>query len=159
IGPASPMGVLNYDEESARGTFQTGKAVFMRNWPYAWSLTQTADSPVKGLVGTVALPRGGADGKTTGTLGGWQLAVSRYSRQQGAAISLIKYLTGREEQKRRAIIYSYNPTIASLYKDPEVLAANPFFGTLLATFSNAVARPSKATGLKYSVVSAVFRNT
>jgi trehalose/maltose transport system substrate-binding protein len=31
VGHGAPMGVLNYDEEAARGAFQSGQAVFMRN--------------------------------------------------------------------------------------------------------------------------------
>jgi trehalose/maltose transport system substrate-binding protein len=158
IGTIAPQGVLNYEEEGARGVFQSGNAVFMRNWPYAWSLANAPDSPIKGKVGVVALPKGGADGKSTGTLGGWNLAVSKYSKHPQLAADLVKYLTSMEEQKRRAIVGSFNPTIVSLYQDKEVLAANPFFGTLLDTFTNAVARPAKVTGAKYSRVSSDFRN-
>jgi trehalose/maltose transport system substrate-binding protein len=68
------------------------------------------------------------------------------------------YLTGLEEQKRRAIKGSYNPTIESLYKDEEVLEATPFFGELYETFVNAVARPSTVTGTKYNQVSSEFWN-
>lgn len=157
IGPVAPKGVLNYDEEASRGAFQSGQAVFMRNWPYAWSLSQSAESPVKGKVGVLPLPRSGPDGKNTGTLGGWQLAVSKHSKNPKLAVDLVKYLTSAQEQKRRAITYSFNPTVISLYKDPEVLKANPFYATLLDTFTSAVARPSKRTGLKYSQVSAAFR--
>ncbi len=154
----APEGVLNYAEEEARGAFQSGNAVFMRNWPYAWSLSQAGDSPVRGKVGVAPLPKGGPNGKHTGTLGGWQLAVSKYSKNAKAAVDLAAFLTGPEEQKRAAITASLNPTIPTLYKDPEILKANPFFGELLDTFTNAVARPSRVTGNRYNQVSSEFWN-
>lgn len=156
VGDISPRGVLNYDEEAARGVFQSGNAVFMRNWPFAWALAQGADSPVRGKVGVVALPSGGAAGKSTGTLGGWHLAVSRYSRHPEVAADLVRFLTGREEQKRRAIEGSYNPTIVALYQDRQVLEANPFFGELFSSFENAVARPARIAGPWYNRVSYAF---
>ncbi|WP_299625470.1 ABC transporter substrate-binding protein [Pelagibius sp.] len=158
VGTISPPGVLNYAEEEARGVFQSGNAVFMRNWPYAWAPANSADSPVRDKVGVAALPKGGPDGKNSGTLGGWQLAVSKYSANPEAAASLAMYLTSAAEQKRRAITGSYNPTIASLYQDEEVLYANPFFGSLYDTFTSAVARPSKIAGAKYNRVSNEFWN-
>src|SRR5689334_8698163 len=156
VNDISPQGVLNYSEEESRGVFQSGNAVFMRNWPYAWPLANAGDSPVKGKIGVASLPKGGADGKHTGALGGWQLAVSKYSKNQDAAIDLVKYLTSKEEQKRRALVGSYNPTIVALYDDPEIIEENPFFKELKETFLNAVARPSKITGTKYNQVSSEF---
>lgn len=158
IGTIAPQGVLNYSEEEARGIFQSGNAVFMRNWPYAWALSQAEGSPIAGKVGVAALPKGGADGKPTGVLGGWQLAVSKYSAAPEEAADLVRYLTSEAEQKRRAVEGSYNPTIEALYKDQEVLSAVPFFGELYTTFTNAVARPSKVTGTRYNQVSAEFFN-
>jgi trehalose/maltose transport system substrate-binding protein len=157
IGNVAPKGVLNYQEEEARNAFQSGNAVYMRNWPYAWALVNGKDSPVAGKVGVMALPKGGADGKSTGTLGGWQLGVSKFSKHAALAADLVKYLTGPEEQKRRALVASFNPTIMSLYKDPELLKANPFMGNLYDTFVNAVPRPT-ITGAKYNQVSTEFRN-
>jgi trehalose/maltose transport system substrate-binding protein len=156
INTIAPEGVLNYTEEEARGVFQSGNSVFMRNWPYAWALAQGEDSPIRGNVGVAALPRGGEEGQPTGTLGGWQLAVSRYSPNAEIAIDLVRYLTSPEEQKRRALVRANLPTIPSLYEDPEILEANPFFGELYDTFTNAVARPSNVTGENYNRVSAAF---
>ena len=43
VGTIAPEGVLAYKEEDSRGVWQTGNAVFMRNWPYAYSLGNSAD--------------------------------------------------------------------------------------------------------------------
>jgi len=157
VGTISPPGVLNYGEEEARGVFQSGQAVFMRNWPYAWTLAQGEDSPVRGRVGVAALPAG-PGGRSTATLGGWQLGVSKYSRHPGPATQLVLFLTGAEEQERRAIAGAYNPTIAALYREPAVLEANPFFERLYETFTGAVPRPSGVAGARYNEVSSEFWN-
>lgn len=153
IGNIAPKGALSYDEEASRGVFQTGNAVFMRNWPYAWALSQSADSAVRGKVGVTVLPSGGAGGKSVGTLGGWQLAVSRYSKHPAEAADLVTFLTSAAQQKKRAIAASYNPTIVALYDDPDVLAANPFFAALRAPLEAATARPSRIVGPYYNHLS------
>ena len=157
-GSIAPKGVLNYAEEDARGVFQNGKAAFMRNWPYAWSLGQSADSAVKGKVGVAPLPRGGGEGQHAATLGGWQWAVSKYSKHPEVAADLVMYLTSREIQKERAVKYSFNPTMPELYKDKDVLAANPFMADMYEVLVNAVPRPSTPTGAKYPEVSQALWN-
>lgn len=157
VGHITPKGVLNYTEEEARGVFQSGDAAFMRNWPYAWALLNGDGSPVRNLVGIAALPAGDGGG-SVGTLAGSLLVVNAYSQQARLAADLVLYLTSPAEQKRRAIQGAYNPTLPSLYTDPDVLAAAPYLGTLYGTFANAVARPSNATGAKYNRVSIEFSN-
>lgn len=155
IGTISPPGVLNYAEEDSRGVFQNGKAAFMRNWPYAWALLEAKDSAMKGKVGVAALPMG-TGGKKSATLGGWNLAVNKYSKSPDASADLAVYLSSADIQKKRAIGGAFNPTIPDLYKDKEVTTANPFMGELLDVFTNAVARPATATALKYPEVSNAF---
>jgi trehalose/maltose transport system substrate-binding protein len=160
IGTISPKGVLSYSEEESRGVFQSGNAVFMRNWPYAWALANAADSPVKGKVGVAVLPQGeGADARHAAALGGQHLAVSRYSAHPKEAVDLVQYLTSAEEQKRRALEGSFNPTLRSLYTDSELVAANPFYSDFLPIVDSAVARPSTVTGRRYNQVSSAFVRT
>ena len=156
IGTIVPEGVLSYTEEESRGVFQSGNAVFMRNWPYAWALANAPDSVIRGKVGIAPLPRGGPDGKHAAALGGQQLAVSRYSEHPDIAADLVLFLTSAAEQKRRAIEGSFNPTIKDLYTDPDILQANPFMGELSEVFANTVARPSRITGNRYNRVSTEF---
>lgn len=157
VGSISPPGVLNYQEEEARGVFQSGDALFMRNWPYAWPLLNGEGSPVAGKVGVMPLPQArGEVGRHAATLGGWQLAVSRHSRHPKEAVELVRFLTGSDEQKRRAIVGAYNPTRPKLYDDPEILAAQPFLGSLAGVFRGAVPRPSGVAGVHYNRVSHAF---
>lgn len=157
VGTISPKGVLNYAEEDSRGVFQNGQAAFMRNWPYVWALANGADSRIKDKVGVAPLPAG-PDGKKGGTLGGWQLAVSKYSQSPDAAADLVMFLSSKASQKQRAIEGAYNPTYPELYEDKDVLAANPFFADLKDVLATAVPRPSTVTGAKYNDVSQSFWN-
>ncbi|ROO05885.1 ABC transporter substrate-binding protein [Pseudomonas fluorescens] len=156
VGDISPRGVLNYTEEEGRGVFQSGNALFMRNWPYVWALVQSQDSAVKDKVGVAPLPRGGETGEHASTLGGWGLAVSRYSAHPKLAAELVSYLSSAQEQKRRALKGGYNPVIESLYQDPELLAAMPYYAQLHSILNAGVVRPAAITADRYPRVSNAF---
>ncbi len=157
VNNISPPGVLTYQEEEARGVWQTGNAVFMRNWPYAYSLGNSAGSAVKDKFDVVTLPRGtGAGAKSAATLGGWNGGVSTYSKNKAAAIELVRYLSGEEAQRYNAIMTSKLPTIPSLYSDPEILRVAPFFATMQDVLAASVGRPSGPTQKKYNEVSKEF---
>ncbi|WP_256961501.1 ABC transporter substrate-binding protein [Thermoanaerobacterium thermosaccharolyticum] len=66
----APPGVTTYQEEDARNVFQQGEAIFMRNWPYAWSLVNGDDSPIKDKVGIAPIPKGKDSQAGTPALGG-----------------------------------------------------------------------------------------
>lgn len=155
VGDISPTGVTGMGEEDARSMFEAGNALFMRNWPYAYALAAQEGKPTHGNFGVAPLPAGDS-GNSAGTLGGWNLGVSKYSEHPEEAAKLAMFMAGEEVQKMRAIEGSFNPTMPKLYKDEEVLEAVPFFGDLYEVFTNAVARPSTATAPKYSQVSEQF---
>lgn len=154
IGTISPQGVLAYQEEEARGVWQTGNAVFMRNWSYAYNLSQGEGSAVKNNFAVVPMPAG--EGGSAGTLGGWNVAVSKYSKKQEAAISLALYLGSVEGQKANTLNNGNMPTIVSLYDDGDIARAMPMIPPWKAVFEQAVPRPSAPTKQKYNEVSAKF---
>lgn len=120
----SPSSVTSAAEEETRRPFQDGRAVFMRNWPYAFGELQKEGSSVRGKVGISFLPTGSGE-PGFGTLGGWQLAVNARSTpaRRAAAVELIKWLTSKDALVRLAKAHGRNPPRRSAY--PELQEA-PF---------------------------------
>ncbi|MCR4623320.1 MAG: ABC transporter substrate-binding protein [Alphaproteobacteria bacterium] len=146
---ASTRSVLNYSEEEARGLFQSGNALFMSSWPYAWSLMNDPSTSVSGRIGVMPIPTGNMEkGKSSGVIGGWFFTVSKFSKHGAVAADLVKFLTSKEQHKFRAE-FAYAPAYKSLYKDPEILKKNSFFSVLSDSLENAVARPSSTFGKDY----------
>lgn len=157
VGTISPPGVTSYMEEDSRGVWQAGNAAFMRNWPYAYSLGEAADSPIKGKFDVEPLPAG-PSGHGADTLGGWNLGVSRFSKHPKEAADLVQFLTSEKIELERALPpYSNLPTRPDVYHDPALAnSQNAFIVKLLPVFENAVARPSTVTKTKYNQVSSAF---
>lgn len=158
IDTISPKGVLAYQEEEARAVFQNGDAVFMRNWPYAYLLSQDDSSPVKGKVGMMPLPRGGEGGQHAAALGGWQWAVSAYTQVPEAAIALVRMLSDFESQRQNFLQMGVSPARLDVYEDAEVQAKGPHLTLLKQAFDGAVARPSTVTRTEYPKVSKAIWN-
>jgi multiple sugar transport system substrate-binding protein len=136
----TPPLVTTAIEEPTRHIFGNGRALFMRNWPYAWNIFEREGTPVKGKVGVAPLPSF-KSGMSASTLGGWQLGINRYSKNQDAAEKLIKFLTSPEAQKTIALTIGYKPTRESLYKDKDLKEKQPFIASLYEIFLNARPRP------------------
>ena len=135
----SPEGVLTYQEEEARHMFQEGKAVFMRNWPYAWGLLQAEDSPVRGKVGIVPMVHG--KGPSAATLGGWGWSISAYSKHPEQAWRFVAFASSAESQKLAFSKGGINPTRKALFDDPDILKAAPHMKELGRVLAGALPRP------------------
>jgi multiple sugar transport system substrate-binding protein len=141
IGSVAPRGVLTYEEPESLHMFIQGHAVFHRNWPYAWEISNNPrKSRIAGNVDITVLPRF-PGGRSVSTLGGWQFAISRFSRKKHLAWKFVRFMTSPRIQKLLAIRTSQPPGRRSVYKDPDVLKKNPHFAKFMKVFENAQPRP------------------
>jgi trehalose/maltose transport system substrate-binding protein len=145
VGNIAPRGVTSYQETEAHTAFATGNAAFMRNWPYAYAVSQ--DGEVKGKFGVSVLPHTG-NNPSVGTIGGWMLGISKYSKNIPATIEFVRYMTSPGVQKFNAIFATNPPTIPSVGRDPAVRKPNPWLKPQIANVAR-VARPSALLGPKY----------
>jgi len=139
--PISPPGTTTYQEDESRRLFQDGRAVFLRNWPYVWRLAQASESPVRGRIGVGPMVHA-PGARSAGTLGGWGLGVSTYSRHPALAVEFIRLATSAPAQRELCAPTGYAPARMESYADPALLAANPFLSQLGRLSEHAVARPA-----------------
>ena len=123
IDTISPPAVTTYAEEETRSLFQNGRSVFLRNWPYVWTLMKESPLRVENRVGVAPMVR--APGRdSAATLGGWGFAISRFTRNPDAAWEFVKFLTQREQlrqvQSRMGVIPARRslvpPEFASIFE-------------------------------------------
>jgi multiple sugar transport system substrate-binding protein len=136
----TPESVLTYKEEDARRVFTEGHALFLRNWPYVWSMAEGPESKVAGRVGIARLPHA-PERAAYSTIGGWNVALSSFSEHADEALDFLTFITGERALKKRAIEGAYLPTRKSTYEDADVLTANPHFASFFEVFRDARNRP------------------
>jgi multiple sugar transport system substrate-binding protein len=148
-------GVTTYMEEESRRYFESGKATFMRNWPYAYSLGEKKGTQVAGKFAVMPFPQFAGAGKAA-ILGGHNLVVSVNSKNVGAALKLVDYLTSTEQQVIMFRDFSLAPTIAAAYDDPGVQKKWPFATELKEAVGQAKARP--VSPVYPQVSQAIYKN-
>ena len=135
-----PKEAITFQEEQGRTAFESGKLLFMRNWPYVYSLASTeASSKVKSKFGIAPLP--GMNGPGASSLGGHNAAISVYSKHQATALDFLKFLETAETQKFFIRQGSLAPVRAEVYHDPALVKKFPYLPVLLTSIQNAVPRP------------------
>ena len=136
--------------------FKAGQAVFAINWSWAWDrFADDADSKVKGQVGVMPLPAV-AGGKSATCVGGWQWAVSAFSKHKAEAAKLVRHLSAAPASKFLAAEGALLPTSLAVYSDADVLKAVPWFKDAAAVV---VAGRSRPMSRDYGQVSDVIRTT
>ncbi len=137
-----PQSSRNYEEESSWGDFESGKLLFLNNWPFIYSQASQPGpaNKVYGKVGVALLP--GLDGPGSSSLGGANLAVSAFSRHQATAIAFIRYLTSLPEERQMFEDSGFPPVWTSLYSDPAMIKLFPYLPVVKQAILAAQPRPS-----------------
>jgi multiple sugar transport system substrate-binding protein len=131
----------NTIEDMARLAFQSGGGAFELNWPYVYPAMQEAAPDLAKNVKWARYPALDAGTPSKVTIGGYNLAVSRYSAHPEQAFEAAQCIRSADHQKYSAINSGVPPTIASLYNDPEIAKAYPMKDTILAELQDAAVRP------------------
>jgi multiple sugar transport system substrate-binding protein len=135
-----PKEGITFQEELSRQAFQSGKLLFLRNWPYVYNLATTeGSSAVKDKLGIAPIP--GASGPGASSLGGHNLAISVYSKNKATALDFLKFMTSEETEKFYATQGSLAPVLGSLYTDAALVKKLPYLPVLKTSIENAVPRP------------------
>jgi multiple sugar transport system substrate-binding protein len=152
----SPSAVSTYTEQESMTDFANGNAAFLRNWSYAYSASNDPkQSKVVGKVGVAVLPTFDGSGAGYSTSGGWDLMINPHSKQLGADLAFIKYMTGTEAQTMLAQKWAEIPTNQSVRNDSSIAGTNPVLALIGKTKISS--RPSQTD--KYPDVSkAVYTN-
>jgi multiple sugar transport system substrate-binding protein len=118
--------VSTYKEQETDPAFLGGRTVFARNWPYMYALAEDPEvSKIEpGQIGIAPLPAG-EGGQSFAGLGGWNMMINANSQRQEEAWEFVRWMTGEEAQRQRAISATLLPTRKSLYEDREILEKVP----------------------------------
>jgi multiple sugar transport system substrate-binding protein len=134
----APKAVTTYKEEESRRAFESGNATYMRNWPYAYALGKDSNIADKFDISTFPGYKGN---EGAGVLGGYNLAISSFSKNPEGSLAFIEFATQPEQQKLMATEASLPPTLTEVYDDPAVKKAMPFAEQLRTAIEQAQPRP------------------
>jgi len=142
VGGISPSAVATYNEPDTLASWQNGDAVFARNWPYQYALSNDPkSSKIAGKFDVHNMLYGGSNTTGHSSLGGWQYGINAFSKNPDAGWKFVQHQLSPASQKTIALKLSLTATLKSIYTDADVLKANPFFAKLAPVFETAQPRP------------------
>ncbi|MFC9893398.1 ABC transporter substrate-binding protein [Nocardia sp. NPDC127579] len=133
-----PKEAITFKEPESANAFQSGKLMFLRGWPSTFGDLKSEGSSVKDKFAVAPLP--GETGVGASTLGGYNAAISAFSKNKATALDFLRYLISEEAQQ--LVAASSLPSVrASMYDDPALIAKMPYLPALKDSIASAVPRP------------------
>jgi multiple sugar transport system substrate-binding protein len=128
-------------EDQNRLAMESGSAAFELNYPFVYP-SMKADKPELFKHFKWALyPRVNADEPAHVTIGGIDMAISKYSPHPQLAFEAALCLRNKQNQLLAATEGGLPPTLESLYHDPKMFPDYPFHADILSALQTASVRP------------------
>ncbi|WP_431953952.1 ABC transporter substrate-binding protein [Nocardia lijiangensis] len=133
-----PKEAITFKEPESASAFTQGKLMFLRAWPSTFGDAGAESSQVRDKFAVAPLP--GENGVGASTLGGYNAAISAFSKNKATALDFLRFLISEDAQ--HIIASGALPSVrASLYDDPALIAKMPYLPALKESIASAVPRP------------------
>jgi multiple sugar transport system substrate-binding protein len=139
-------------EDANRLAMEAGTAAFELNYPFVYPSMKTDQPKLFKSFKWALYPSVNAGEPARVTIGGIDLAISKYSPHPDLAFQAALCLRNRANQLVAATKGGLPPTIASLYNDPALFKDYPFHADILAALQNASVRPKTPAYQNLSIV-------
>jgi multiple sugar transport system substrate-binding protein len=128
---AAPPSLSTSDEDSARLGFEAGESAFMTNYTFAYASAQEEAPEIGKKMGFARFPEVEAGKPSKPPLGGFNLAVSSYSKNKDVDFEAAACLANKESQLTAVELDGLPPSRSDLYTSKTVTKAYPGFAGLV----------------------------
>jgi len=139
-------------EDKNRLAMEAGKAAFQLNYPFVYPSMKTNNPELFKHFKWALYPGVTADEPAHVTIGGIDMAISKYSPHPDLAFQAALCLRDRQNQLNAAVKGGLPPTLESLYNDPAMAAPYPFHAEILSALQTASVRPQTPAYQNISIV-------
>jgi len=139
-------------ENDNRLAMEGGTAAFQLNYPFVYPSMQKNKPDLAPNFKWAPYPAVTAGQPAKVTIGGINIAVSKYSKHPDQAFAAVLCLRDSQNQKIGAIKGGTPPSLSALYDDPELQQAYPFAKEIQDSLANAAVRPLTPAYQNLSIV-------
>lgn len=128
---AAPASLSTSDEDSARLGFEAGESAFMTNYTFAYASAQAEAPDIGKEMGFARFPEVVPGTPSKPPLGGFNLAVSSFSKNKDVAFEAAACLANKASQEKAVELDGLPPSRSDLYGAKAVQKAYPGFAQLV----------------------------
>jgi multiple sugar transport system substrate-binding protein len=139
-------------EDQNRLAMESGAAVFHLNNPFVYPSMKKDKPDLFKHFKWALYPRVNPNEPAHVTIGGIDMAISKYSPHPDLAFQAALCLRDRENQMNAAVLGGLPPTLESLYSDPALAPNYPFHAEILSALQSASVRPATPAYQSVSIV-------